>query len=664
MIDKVVASLALLKVNWEKHKDYVDNFVPFVAECLRVRPEPQVALGDLQADILETFGIRIPESALKTILNRAAKSGYVRAERNVYVKNRQLLEGCSISQSRQNVQRQFEALVRKLCAFSSNRFGLTWSQEQAEAALFAFFENAVAPILETAIDGKPIVPLNGELEVKNAEFVVGSFVTDMNASDPDGFQFFVTIAKGRMLADVLLYPDLGGVRQKFDGVEVYLDTQFVLRALGHAGMSTQSPCLEVIELLYAENARIRIFEHTFYEMRGVLEGAAKWLQSSRRESFPGETLQFFISNNFSSSDVDLIVARLESSLNKIHIHTKSKPPHIATYGLNENDLESFLNSRINYKRREALNHDLDCLTAIHRIRKGQISRKLETCGAIFVTTNPNLARASREFFMQELGRASDAVPHCILDHVIGTLVWLKQPLKKPNLPEKRIIADCYAALNPSDALWREYMSETTKLHDRGGITVDDYALLRYSIHAKTSLMDVTLGDPDVISEGTIHQVLERAQNKVAEKANDELCEERAIRVEAELKAAVLATQVSKTIQRVDDNITTLAQRAGRVASWVAAVAFLLVLTIGTWFAFITIGTTSHYVKSFVWACVGIAAAFGLLTMVNGTYLEAERVKLESWFAQRFTTFLRRRVTGGVTQLEDTESASSPPESDQ
>jgi hypothetical protein len=27
------ASLAILKANWDKGHDYIDNFVPFVAEC-------------------------------------------------------------------------------------------------------------------------------------------------------------------------------------------------------------------------------------------------------------------------------------------------------------------------------------------------------------------------------------------------------------------------------------------------------------------------------------------------------------------------------------------------------------------------------------------------------------------------------------------------------
>src|SRR5207249_4866764 len=104
-------------------------------------------------------------------------------------------------------------------------------------------------------------------------------------------------------------------------------------------------------------------------------------------------------------------------------------------------------------------HDLDSLTAIYRLRQGEFPYRLELSRAIFVTTNSSLAKASSRFFREEYGDAASRVPHCTLDHVLAMIVWLKTPLKAPNLPRVRIIADSYAALNPPVALWKEYLDE-------------------------------------------------------------------------------------------------------------------------------------------------------------------------------------------------------------
>jgi hypothetical protein len=60
-ITPTVSSLALLKVSYDRQrKDYFDNFVPMVAECLRRSAEDVVSLPDLQSDLREQFGLSLP----------------------------------------------------------------------------------------------------------------------------------------------------------------------------------------------------------------------------------------------------------------------------------------------------------------------------------------------------------------------------------------------------------------------------------------------------------------------------------------------------------------------------------------------------------------------------------------------------------------------------
>ena len=60
-MNPVIASLAILKVNYdEMHKDYVENFVPFFAECIRLSENDIVSTPDLQDDLRNRFGLVIP----------------------------------------------------------------------------------------------------------------------------------------------------------------------------------------------------------------------------------------------------------------------------------------------------------------------------------------------------------------------------------------------------------------------------------------------------------------------------------------------------------------------------------------------------------------------------------------------------------------------------
>lgn len=120
-------------------------------------------------------------------------------------------------------------------------------------------------------------------------------------------------------------------------------------------------------------------------------------------------------------------------------------------GVDEPALEDLLQAEVGYQNQNARRHDLDALTAIWRLRHGQAQRRLETCRAIFVTTNAPLVRAARRFFAA--GYDGFTWPLAVLDHDLATVAWLKRPLQAPDLPRKQIIADCYAALRPEGRLW-------------------------------------------------------------------------------------------------------------------------------------------------------------------------------------------------------------------
>jgi len=584
MSQELITSLAVLKVNWDRGHDHIENFVPFVAECMRAAPAREVSLGQLQSDALDRFGLRIPQGALRTILSRAVRKGYANKTRGIYLRNDEALAGLDFQRNRAEALRKHQALVGKLVGFCEKRYQIRWSPQQAEEALAAYLGGGSLPILAAALDGTPLSPIPGS--TRSADFLTKAFAVELWEADPEGFDFLETIVRGGMLASVLYFPLLGEAQRRFDHVKVYFDTAFLLRALGLEAAGLQSPCSELLDLLYGLNGQLRCFEHTFEELDGVLAYAAEVLRNpAYLASSRGGVVEHFARSGARASDVELSRGHLARNLRSCRVQVKPRPSYEHRLGVNEERLRAILQEEVGYRREETLSRDLDSLTAIHRLRHGEFPRSLERCRAIFVTTNTALVRASQRFFAEEYGSAAGTVPHCVPDHIFTTLVWLKKPLRAPELPRKMIVADCYAALNPSPALWRRYLDEMVRLRERRQLSEDDYWFLRLSTEARTLLMDSTLGDPEAFTQGTIEEIRAKAYESVRAEAEAALEDEQQRRREVERESAKLENAVASDRKRVQDRIRGLAASVGRyVAISVAAflVAGLVAGTYLTW----------------------------------------------------------------------------------
>ena len=72
-MSSLLYSLAILKVEWDAGRDYIQSFLPFVLEALRSSDKPYISIVEVQSFISQEFGLKIPQGALKTILQRSIK---------------------------------------------------------------------------------------------------------------------------------------------------------------------------------------------------------------------------------------------------------------------------------------------------------------------------------------------------------------------------------------------------------------------------------------------------------------------------------------------------------------------------------------------------------------------------------------------------------------
>lgn len=639
MTSQLFASLAIIKVNWEQGQDYIENFVPFVAECLRTAPQSEVSLPQLQTAIAQEFGLGIPQGALKVILTRAKRKGYVTQAHGTYHRNETSLAHLTLAKDRTRALRQHEELVQKLIRFCETCHQTRWTEEKAENVLHVLLQNYSSVILAAAVEGLPI-PEPDRVDARD-RYIVHSFVLHLSEEDTVGFDFLETLVKGCILANALLYPDLNQVQQRLERVEFYFDTNFLLRALGLSGPGFQSPCRELLKLLYEVNGNLRCFEHTLEELQGVLEAAAYALQSHSPGAF--ETYDYLLSTGKTTSDVELIIATLENRLRSLRIEVEPKPAYDHDLGIDEDRLNQVLQDAMGYYSETARQLDVDSLAAIHRLRNGRFPRRFESCRAVFVTTNTALAAASTHFFREEY--VTVPIPPCISDHVLTTLIWLKNPNRAQGLPRKRIFADCYAALNPPDSLWRLYLQEVDRLAAQGDISEDDCHLLRFSTEAKRILMDVTCGSTEVFTEGTPIEVLERAKANVRAETEAVYQAEKERRIAAEQQAQELKTEMRARRERQVQRYQELGTTTGLWISRVVLVVAIAVFAIG---AYISLPMPLPDLPGELWKLATplvlmVVALFGIGNAVFGTTVIAYTRQLEVKVATAIEKFLRRIV---------------------
>jgi len=570
--NSTVASLAILKVNWDTlGKDYVENFVPLVAECLREATDDTVSLPDLRDQIRKRFGLDLPLNSLRAVLTRAAKRGYLNRQFGVFTRNKDALAALPFEEVELRVLREHGELLRALISHSQSKFGLSLTPEEAEQALAEYLREYDLAVLYAAAEGASVAIVGKS--AKNAKYIVSSFVQHVQAHDPTTFGYLETVIKGQMLANALFLPDPGKVARHFERTSIYLDTRFLLFAVGYAGEARKAPCAELVTLLYGSGAELRCLTNTLEEARRILDACSWRLRTKDLRAAHGETLEHFIEAGCTSSDVELMSVRLPAALSAMHVEIAEKPSHDRKYQVDETGLEKALQEALHYLNPKALVHDVDAVSAIARLRQGRESFAVETCKALFVTTNPLLARATRQFFQAEA--TPGAVALCLTDYSLATLLWLKNPTKAPDLPRRQLIAEAYAAMQPPEGLWRKYLTEIARLEEKGEVSSEDYLILRHSLAAKAALMDLTMGDEETFTEGTVKEVLQVALEKARAGVRADLAQEQTRREEAEREGGVFRAKEEARRTKVKSSAGRWAKGISRAIFGLAFAALVM-----------------------------------------------------------------------------------------
>ncbi|HYV15538.1 MAG TPA: hypothetical protein VE972_05930 [Conexibacter sp.] len=545
-MSSLLGTLALLLANYDDQRDYLSNFEQFVLDRLKAWPSDEpVNSKQLREALAEAFSLPpIPINTVTLLRDRVHEQGYLKlsTSRKLMTVPARLAVVPDLSAERTEVLGHFTALADSLRAYAKAVHELDWSAEDANGALERFVEGFGIEMAMAKRDGS--LANQQEADEDQALSVVHAFARHALEREPTSMKYLEEMVKGSMLANVLYFQDQVTPLVKLDDLVVYLDTRVAFRVLGLCDDELAAGEHELMELLRQFNVPVRIFDHTVQEMIAVLEGVAQNLrlvhagqldleQLARQGQ---EVLLHAVRSRWDPSDVHEIVTTLDQRLGVVGIVPEPTPRYTRRLTLDEKSFEQALR----YQREEAAAKDVLSVSAIFRLRDGQPSRDLSRTRAIFVTTNNRLVAVTRRF-MRSQGKESK-VPLCVGDLSFTTQLWLRSAGEHRSIPRKLLIAESFAALNPSPELWSRFLDKVAVRRDAGEITSEQVHALIFTIEGREGLVNVTRGDPERIDEDTPFEVLKQYED--------------ALRRPVEERAA----QVEQELQRLRDENTDLLER--------------------------------------------------------------------------------------------------------
>jgi len=570
-MENFLLNMAVIKVIWDKSEaDLLDNYMPLLGYAIKICPSESISLPEIAENLNKVAEFKIPQGAVNLLIKRAAKKkySYIYNNQGIFKKNHAILDRIDYLGARDKVARKHNSLKRKFHDYSKAELNVEIGLDEIDKYFFEVLFELAPQLLSRLYRDDDRKALTEIVDSNSLKYRVYKFVEHLIKNDPEGYEALDSFVRGAILTETFYYSDPLELGKRVRDIQVYFDTQFMLRALGYSDNYYITPSIELIDILRDMKVPMKIFSKTYDEIRGVLYAARDTPSLSRQIHFrPGDAFDYFSRLGLSSSDISLEIVRLEEHINELGINVTQPPPYIERLGVDEEKLNEYIDTFLPTQKEKARHHDIDCLTAIFRLRKGQREKYLESCKAIFITTNTMLAKASTRFFNDEYG-VSDA-PICMGDHVFTALMWLKAVKKKPDLPKEHMVANCYAAINPADQLWGKYINEVKKLEEGGAITAEDFVILSHTLEAREKLMAITEGEEDVFFEASVPEILEYAKQRLVSEANQKLVEKNG--------------QIIKLNRSMERFLRKISNFIFKVVKYGSLVAFLVILLLGLFF---------------------------------------------------------------------------------
>jgi Mitochondrial calcium uniporter len=535
---KTITSYALIKLNWDiQHKDYIENFVPFVITLINRKKYSYIDVNTICTDLNPEFGLRIPYLPMVTIIQRLTTNKYIYRRRSdrKFIPDMMKIAADDFSAVANEQENKYRKIITEFARFCASDYGHRIGEEEAEEIFISFLKEHDLDILYLNAGQDTLLPPVEPISKTNT-FLLNSFIKHSYETKSDNFLFLVDISIGHMISNLLVCEAYEKTKYSLEKTNLYLDIGFLFSIFGLNGPERKTAYVECLQELVANKAKLYVFSHTYTEFKSILENSMRWISKRIFDiDKASRTLLFFHENNYKETDIEELILNIDKTLESMLIE-KIDPPSATTdtfHNINESLLQEMILSVYKGRDRHLVDQekeytvllDVKSIASIYILRKGGRPQILSNASHALVTTNISLAYAAQLFDSKEYADGNFAIPSTLTDVFVGTLLWANSP-HHYEVSVKKLISDSYASLQPTKELLKKLVETTTRLKSEGIISNEDFILLNESRTARSLLQKETLGDPNRFNDKTAIEILEEIKEDIRKEEQERFDQER------------------------------------------------------------------------------------------------------------------------------------------
>jgi predicted transcriptional regulator len=301
-----LATVALLKMNFDAGRDHLAMFEPFINDALAHLDGDGFQASDISAAVLRRNQLALPLNTVQTLLGRVVKKGNLRRDAGRYFFTDAKPVAPDLQKNRERVEARQRRLAAALQAFCVARNVRVSSTEDALALVLRFLEQhhvALAldrPVAEQA-SFVPDSEDDPETDRDRTTIATAAFLQETILTGGELADVLQEMLAGFVLQNALLLKDISTAARRFNNLRVFFDSGLLFAALGLHGPAMEVATKELIGLLGDTGASANVFEPTIREMDQILALYEERLgtHQGRQSLRPTDLTRYLLTNHFS-----------------------------------------------------------------------------------------------------------------------------------------------------------------------------------------------------------------------------------------------------------------------------------------------------------------------------------------------------------------------------
>ena len=538
----LIYSYALITAFHDEGHDYIDSFLPFVLGAIKDSSD----IKDIQDNLKQNYGMRMPLHVATNVLDRAKGKGYVAYGQKRFQLTSQGSHYLGQLESEAEVERRLNAVINDIGVFFRQNNAPIEDDTVADL-LYSFISENIQPLIER-INPDARVEASFRISGRNDNLLT-KYITDAEKQKPDEFHTIQDMVFGSIIS-VILYTrqatDLDRLTKRFKNCRAFLDTNYLFSVLGLHPDEFCEPAKELFSLLKRAGFTIKAFDFTLAEMSRVLasypEQEYRYPQTVNVDS----VYSCLKRHGWTKTKVAELIANLEEVLAKEGISIEwGTGIDLRTFEpKGDGKLRSLFPQYKLIYTTLTQNHDLAAIEMIKHYR-GHPVRQIQHCKALFLTSDNALSR----FNYIGMGHKDNrTVSEVILDRLLTNILWLRDPSSK--LPIKSILAAHSRNLFVQRRVWERFYDILKTLRQQNKVQDENISTLFYHGYIEDVLNQFEDTEADKITEEFTLETIEKAA-KFREAEAAKTMEEREQQFVRRLTEAVSETEIHKEREWLD-----------------------------------------------------------------------------------------------------------------